>query len=348
MIGPRGNYRMLGGECRGMFMNAQEAIGANDPAHDWILRPEEHEQSLPPEAGPLKRILRSARVQALIRDYRKHDEAAQKARTRYMRLGKLLAVTSAAAILLGGLYLLTDVNGHEWVEHFRLSLLVLEGIAFALLLALAIWMRSGGDFENWTAERGWAEARRLNLFQTVCGLTGMPQQEEAREGELPLLPLQLEYFRRYLLGVEMNYYRGRAAQHGKAARSQAAVLASLLFLGALVLAFSNSPALQSMLEATGMEMDEVLAFFGLALPVIYQAQESVKLISGDQRSALRYRKTHENLDQLAQRLDMVRARAAEGDREAFHEFAEAVIDNISVEHMEWRSLAGDTAVAAVI
>jgi len=36
---------------------AMEAIGKDDPRADWILRPEEHADRLPAEAGALKRIL---------------------------------------------------------------------------------------------------------------------------------------------------------------------------------------------------------------------------------------------------------------------------------------------------
>ena len=61
-------------------------------------------------------------------------------------------------------------------------------------------------------ERAIAELARVKLFNDL-----MEANEEPRNGELPLLPLKLEYFRRYQFDVQRRYYSGRADEHARAA-----------------------------------------------------------------------------------------------------------------------------------
>jgi hypothetical protein len=204
-------------------------------------------------------------------------------------------------------------------------------------------MREDRPYEQWMRLRAAAETHRLNLFQLVCGLRSGVAEPTPREGELPLLPLQLEYFRRFQLAVQMRFYKGRAEQHRKTARKQSIAMAGVAFAAALVVGLSSVPGLEPLLDGLGVGGNDLLAFFGLTLPVVYQSQESVKLMLGDRRNALRYDTTSENLRHIAQGLDAVRARVAEGDRDSFRRFAAQVNEQVSTEHREWLKLRGDVA-----
>ena len=68
---------------------AEAAIGRDDQASDWQLRPELHAAALPAEAGALKRVLERAELKDIVARYRTADTAAVLAQARYKRIGRL-------------------------------------------------------------------------------------------------------------------------------------------------------------------------------------------------------------------------------------------------------------------
>lgn len=206
--------------------------------------------------------------------------------------------------------------------------------------------------------RATAETTRIGLFDRV-----LAAKEDSREGELPLLPLQLEYFRRYQLDVQRAYYRERGRQHGKAARR--AWLLRLLALGLVILALfpivwslqgkdwlpSSIAELLSELPASTEAAQRLFLGFGLVAAGLQGLLAALALMSLDERNAARYLATSDNLETLADKpLDEARAAAAtvgadrEGARATVLSFVALVQEQISVEHREWvvlRKVAGD-------
>jgi hypothetical protein len=80
-------------------------------------------------------------------------------------------------------------------------------------------------------KRAESEIARIELFNRI-----VHTHETSQGDELPLLPLKLEYFRRYQLDVQRRYYRGRGEQHAAALwRSNWWLIASLVITVASVL-----------------------------------------------------------------------------------------------------------------
>jgi hypothetical protein len=104
------------------------------------------------------------------------------------------------------------------------------GLAVAFFAAR--WLALAKRFERWMQNRAEAELSRIALFDLV-----IDGEAEPRAGEVALLPLKLEYFRRYQLDVQAQLrgsrcraWRGSLAQQSLARCKHA----SHLVLGALV------------------------------------------------------------------------------------------------------------------
>ncbi len=196
-----------------MHVSTQWAIAAvgKDRASDWQLRPDLHAQDLGSEAQPLKDILTQPKFAEIIEAFRTADEEAKKKQSYYKRLARLSAWTGFVAALLGSLVLVAVVAlplGQPLTAVMALqAMLLLTSLGASLLIG------SAKPFEAWMLQRAEAENARGSLFNEVVSAGAQSQSDEER-----LLPLQLEYFRRFQLDVQRLYYHQRGAQHAAAAR----------------------------------------------------------------------------------------------------------------------------------
>lgn len=329
------------GENRARFL-----IGTQAP-DDWKLEPHAHGAALPPEAGALKRILARAQVQDLMARYVRADHAAMRAQARYKRLGRLAIIMHAAAAIVGlsATWLLANNLSaalpapiESWGTQTDVALAV-QYVFIVIAIGSAQLLLMLKPFDKWMKERAAAETARIELFHYVVA-----QDEPVRSGELSLLPLQLEYFRRYQLEVQQNYYGGRGGQHARAAGQ----LASRRSLYGSLLAITGAPAIYfglrvAPLGAFGAALAKTaLVFIAAAVPILLSANRAFSLLSQHDRDASRYQQTHDNLRHLSDHyLEAARAAAQAGDRAGVLSFADAVNDQISSEHREWISLADD-------
>lgn len=316
-------------------MDAQSIIGRHPDEDDYILVPEEHAERLPEEARALKEILRAPRVADIVQQYRRYDSRAINAQGRYKRLTSRLIFCSTLAVLAGGLFLLTNPTDLAWADTVRYGVIGVQAIALLGVAVLIFRLRDGRQFEEWMTARSAAEDSRITLFETVCGMRGGPAG--GADADAGLLSLQLEYFRRYQLDVQRGYYASRARKHRRAANSLTTLGTTIVVLGAILTLFQNFLP-PDVLKPYGITSLDLYAFAGLIVPVMYQARETFKLLSGDLRNALRYERTHHNLTVLHNQLDGVRAAVAAGDQAVLHGFVRAVHEQISVENREWSRL----------
>jgi hypothetical protein len=333
---------------------AIDALGA-DTETDFILRPETHAAILGPEAEQLKQILLSPAANETIAVHRDADDAAGRAQRTYKGFALLSAWTGFGAAVIGSLVLM-----------FSLVLPIGEAMAAAAILQAMLLVVSLGSsllmgvlkpFETWMLKRAEAENARITYFSSV-----MTEQRQAVIGELPLLPLQLEYFRRYQLDVQRHYYRARGRRHAAAARAawRWRLLAFTLVLLAGIPAIETVheyawlPAPLTGFAASLGENAEMSQRVFLGLGIIAAALQghlaSIAVMSLDERNAARYRSTAANLDALAGRpLEEARTAAASAttvgydgaEREARDRvlaFVALVQDQISSEHREWITL----------
>ncbi len=331
---------------------AIEAVGSEKP-EDWQLKPETHAEKLQAKAGPLKRVLEQNAQSKIIDRYYRADRQAIAAQKRYKNLALNAAIASFLAVFIAGFLLLplsTELSPRllSWLSGIQFVLIIISFI-FSLLISYF------KPFEIWMRKRAEAENARHALFNQIMSA----KEETQGDDELELLPLQLEYFRRFQLDVQRLYYSRRGAQHARAVRYMTVwrVVALILIILAVIPLVSSLQGYNWMPDLLRPLFDPVLTgtdvlqrnflFFGLLGAALQGLLASVSLISQHERNAARYLDTFQNLEDLASRpLEEARVAAANGDRERVLAFVALVQDQISSEHREWialRSIAPDLA-----
>lgn len=313
-------------------------LGPESPDRDWKLEPTMHAQALEPEAAALKRVLEHSAIKEIMRRYSRHDEKAAVQQSSYKNTGKWeIYLSTVAAILGGAVLLMNEAQAVSPVyEYIRIGLLVVQITCAAGVVALKYLLKSRKPFEEWQKARTEAETARIELFETVCGLTDRDWHEEVEEGDYPLLPLQLEYFIRYQLQVQLIYYDERGKQHLAAANRYVSFGAVVTFVAALAAG----------LGGLALELVDTVSFASMAAmvaPILLSAQTSLSRLNQDERNAARYAITHAHLDKLSGRLTDVRNDAAAGNAARVHSFIHGVNEVISVEHSEWKSQLKESA-----
>jgi hypothetical protein len=324
--------------------SAQTAIGDDDDASDWRLRPELHAAALPPEAAGLKRVLERAEIKDIVDRFRVSDAAAVSAQARYKFVGRLGLYAGTSATLFGALFLLPI---EAWL-HGTVHPVVSAAQITALVVAFTAsrWLAAAKPFDAWMKKRAEAEIARVELFDTIARA-----EEPVKSGELPLYPLKLEYFRRYQLDVQRRYYRGRGAEHDAAVwRNNMWLKASFIItglsavLGALamlhVAAAWGLPLPAWIVERSsaigGPEINRIILALGVAASGFYGLGIARSLMDLDERNASRFLTTADNLEFLSQKeLPKAREAAIAGNSDEVLSFIGDVQKQISSEHQEW-------------
>ncbi len=332
-----------------MYSIENRAIAAIGPAaeDDWRLAPETHAKSLPPEATLLREVLEEPALSALIARFTKFDAEAVRAQSLYKFEAKGAAITSFLAIAMGALLVLPGYRfmTQEWIDIAGIAQAILVAASFALSLA----MGSARPYVRWRRYRALAESARLKLFRMVMAKTEQPGRRNA--GHIPLLPLQLEYLRRYLLDSQHTFYSRRGAESLRASRTAARL--RIVALG--LLAISAIPVIWELREnswvphaiASAAQLAGEKTPFGqlifLAVTLVAAGLQGLlaafAVISMDDRNAVRYLVTARYLEDLAGRpLQMARKDAALGSRATVLAFAESLLRELLTEHREWLAL----------
>jgi hypothetical protein len=206
-------------------------------------------------------------------------------------------------------------------------------------------------FPKWMDARAEAELARAGIFSEI-----MDAEEAARDNEIPVLPLKLEYFRRYHLDVQRRYYRRRGDQHlHDADRTKRwertsfllslscvliAVWASLPLLAHLrVPLHSSVQGIVDFAATTQINDEKWLLALGVMAAAFFGFATSRSLMNLDERNALRYVATLGKLDTLVEDgLEAARKHAAKGEAAEVRKFTQRAQDIMSAEHEEWLSV----------
>lgn len=324
-------------------------IGKNK-SDDWQLRPKVHASNLLPEAGALKRILERSLIDNIMTRFHIADAKAIRAQKWYRFWGRAGIYAIALASIVGTALVLR-VDEKFGVESKWLALAVEYGL-LVLAFLIAQWLVIKRPFKKWMENRGEAEIARIHLFDEV-----VRADEPLNSDEAALLPLQLEYFRRYQLDVQLTYYKGRGAQHLTAAGHTnlwqwlsvgltcvwtiITVLASLHFLAEQ--GWITLPSWAAALKLSSYE--RIVMAFGIVAASIYTANYARSLMDLDERNAARYTTTLANLEHIQSTLlQETRDAAQQGDKQKVLTFVRLVQNQISSEHKEWvniRDIAPD-------
>jgi len=310
---------------------AKEAIGEGR-SDDYVLDPENHAASLTPKAPALARILRRSELNVVVELYERKDSEAKEAQTVFRRTANCANWAVFATVCLSAALL---VVGPVTSGAAGKSLLVGLGSCGIVSGSLgAMWLfriREGRLLEKWMTARAGAETARLSYFDKVTGL-----QDVDNDSLIPLPLLQLEYFRRYQLDVERNYYKNRGRDHAAAASKMLTVSSISVALGSVATGLAGF--LGGALDSRWVSIAGV-GTIASALSALASGDEAV---GQDRRNEERYGRTQEALDSLAGRLDQVRDSAAADVREPLQEFVAAVHEQISLEHRQWLGTAENT------
>src|SRR5258706_3584147 len=288
---------------------AVAAVGTGRP-DDYILAPAQHAEQLKDAAPGLAQVLRKARVQAPMLQYQRLDAEALEAQRTYrrnvMRANLSVLATSILSALLMVVGLLVAQGGSARnlatpsLNDLQFALVVL-GLCALLTGALAsMWLarvRSGRLLETWMRTRALAEQARLGYFEAIVASTA------DAAAELPLPLLQLEYFRRYQLDVQISYFAKRRIDHRQSAE-KTVTLASLAAIPASIAAAAGG-LLGAIGDLRWLPL-AALGSVGAALVFFAAAREAV---TGDSVNAERYGATLSKLELLRGRLDDVRSAA---------------------------------------
>lgn len=306
----------------------RDMLGAPTP-DDWKLEPSQHAARLEPKAAALKRVLEHSAIQAIMRRYDRYDDDAGVQQAGYKKYGRWEIYLAAAAAILGGIILaMSDVPEDSPVfDYLRGGLLVVQLVCAAGVVGMKHLLQAGKPFQAWQKSRSLAETARIELFETACG----PERDWADQqqaDDYPLLPLQLEYFIRYQLMVQVIYYDKRGKQHQAASKRYASVGAIVIFIAAVAAGLGGFA-----LEL--IDSVSVTSIAAMAAPVLLGVQTSLSRLNQDERNAARYEITHAHLERQRGKTSDIRQAAANGDAATVHAFIRDVNQVISVEHSEW-------------
>lgn len=302
---------------------------------DYKLRPDDHANQYRDKAPELSALLESSAVKSLLLKRREYAEFAAKYKNRYLGFSRgtnwsiLLAGLSGAAIM--GLTVLSGATeDHEaiistsWVNSGTVILGILGMIAGAVGGFCMNLLRRGKYLEKWMEQRSRAETLRLRYFNLITAIS----RKTIKEEDIRCRLFQLEYFRRYQLEMQLNFYRNRGKEHRFS-------FERLLWQGAfalLIVAIANG--LSGILVPVNSFWAS-LAVIAVLFQVIASKINTQEKINQDERNAERYQRTYDTLVDLSSRLDMVRQSILQGETEAFSLFVEAVHEQISLEHRQW-------------
>jgi hypothetical protein len=314
-------------------MDAEAAIGEWQPK-DWRLAPRSQAKLLPAEARQLADVLMSAELEVIKQSHDLADRDAVSAQIEYKTSGRRAIWLYSAAAIFGALvlYASTEAPAGSFVAtvgtKIRIPLLILQALSLGGAAYYTYLLRENAPFERWMQSRATAELERRRLFEQVIAA---PPHPKTNDDEIDISPLQLEYFRRYHLETQLNYFVERIQHHERAARQ-------LVTGGALLALLTTvAVALGGLASDLGQWIAPV-ALIGVSAPVLVAANANLKLLSQDRRNAIRYRNAAAKLREKQRTITEFRSKARTGEVNDLLSFFTEVCDIISMENSEWLAL----------
>ena len=330
------------------WSEAEAAVGVDDPGADWILRPAAHADALPDRAAALRRVLQAAPVRAIMDRYRDQDDEAGRQQKRYRaarrRIMALAYATAGAGLLALSMHF---VLGYQ--SDLQIALVAIHVLSLVWVIIDIIRLNRLDPRRKWLEARGEAELLRIALFDHVFAA----HDDHYPGAEIPLLPLQLAYFRRYQLDVQLRYLQGRGRQLIRAAGFPAWFTSICLIVALVALALAIASAIHfaheqgvaipgfmiSLIQPQLVEEIAAWAFLALVVSTVYAILTTHQNVSEDQRNGTRYLALYQNLKFLKDHgYEAARQAAEAGNRAQVLKFVELVHDRMRAEQNEWVSI----------
>lgn len=312
-----------------------KAIIGGAQENDYILAPKDHAKDLKSSAPALAEILEREELVSVVKQYERNDADARAAQRRF----KAVAMRANFAVFLTVLLGAALLAGAQLPKEITKPVLIVLTIAASLAGALAtMWLfqiRSGALLERWMTARANTETMRLSYFLLITN--AQPPGDVASSLPLPLL--QLEYFRRYQLEIQIAFYGTRGEQHQAAADRTLGI-----GMGAVLVA-SLASALGGFLAAAVDPKFAAIAALGPIAAGLSALAGAKEALSQDRRNAERYRRTLTALQTLEGKIGEVRNIAALGELAPVQVYVQTIQEQLSLEHRQWLEAAESTKTA---
>lgn len=300
------------------YTAATDVIGRHEGT-DYILDLDRHHQRYANKALDLAKLIDDdyVRIEAAAHD--RYDAEAMKAQQRFRywmscaNFGVLFTSVFSSAAMAWSL-LPPDA---KLLANGGMILSVLAVIATAVGAAGLFILREGALLGTWMRKRAAAETHRIEYFRAIMALA-------IEMGTRPTV-FALEYFRRYQLEVQMNYYHRRQIQHEASARVS-------VLIGALGALLATGATLSGVVSGEGLRALGAVSVLGAALSAFSIGRDQM---TQDRRNAERYDRTYSALTAQFETLRSVRRVVAEGHTEVAMTYVDAVNEQLSNEHREW-------------
>ncbi len=294
-----------------------------------------------PEDGPLRAIVRGAKVQTELAAFEAADARALAEQTRY-RSWERRGLRATTFGILAGALLLFPLDA--WVAGVPRTIIgALQTLALAVTFGsvlLITWLK---PLEEWMSHRAEAEQLRGRVFAAILRGAAPPNTDPMA---LPAQKLDL------LLGAhlddQLRFFDRRIREH----RASASKLSPLRLIGYALIACAGAIGLAALAKGLEVPLPETLERLvdWLALPVSNRWQLGIATIASgvlahatartlmeeDERKAAVYAITAGKLRRLIDRdLSNVRAGIATGDDEALQKFFANARGILEQEHAVW-------------
>jgi len=283
------------------------------------------------EAPELAWILKSAELEGVADKYDECDKDAIAVQDKFKlyseRARRWVFLTACCSALLLAVATLFGQPDQEPLARTLFIVLSIAAIVFGFLASTHIKLVENMKLlENWMKKRANAEMQRLDYFNRFinCKLS-----DESASDPVFMRLLQLEFFRRFQLDMQLSYYTQRGKQHGAIAEKAATI--STWAMGAAGLAAGIAGFLGSSLHPKWA----AIAGFGFICQAFATNVLNREAINQDRRNEERYGRTKDVLKNLRMRLDKVRAQVAAGNPVVLAKYVEAVHEQLSLEHRQW-------------
>lgn len=306
---------------------AREIIGTAEEG-DYQIQPTKHAEEFEAKARELAAILRTSRVDFAARDYEDKDAEAKEAKDEFKRI----FARSNLTVLLTSV-IIVFVLAVGILNPGQKLLLVIFGLSSFIGGSIASYylnvLKQGKLLDAWMSSRARAEAARLEYFLSVA----KAPSKTAVGNMLELM--KLEYFRRFQLDVQLNFYQGASRRHKIEAR-KALQWSSIAVAGA-----GTVTALAGFASGFVDPRFAAIATLGTLFAALSTYATTREDVYHNQRNAERYCRTEEALIEIYKRIDDVRTAVLAEGQKPLLDFIDAVHEQLLAEHKQWLGLEKD-------
>lgn len=305
-------------------IDIKKAIGVN-AEKDYRLNLKEHTKRYKKTLPELVNLFQRLEIRHIIKDFQVADNMALRYQKKYRNYSKKLRViiflgliTSTLIITAGALPNHPFFSSHKDLLEYLIRFSAISTIIFSALGTAYIQLIKGQRYlEKWMSNRAIAEEQRIAFFETLVTI--------APKKNTQLQLILLEYFRRYQLDKQINFYQVRSEEYDKKYTNLMFVTA---LLAGLVIIFNGVTGF------LGIEYS-FLASFALILQGYATLIETKENSEQYERNSARYEKLGRQLTKFRSQIDKIEKAVIQGKTSVLPVFIKAIHTPMAAEHQQW-------------